>query len=123
MHKHAISLEKTASYGHFRAVSTAQMAALKMSTCFEGSFTLPDLAASSCSQWGGATHFDLPRGRVGAETLRFRGVFHVFFEVFSRFLEVFGGVWRRLAQVAAVPSHPEAGEQRFHRQGHRFFFF
>jgi len=38
-----------------------EAAALKMSTCFEGAFTLPDLAASSCSQWGGATHFDLLR--------------------------------------------------------------
>lgn len=32
------------------ARSSAQMAALKMSTCFEGSFTLPDLAASEGSQ-------------------------------------------------------------------------
>lgn len=38
-----------------------EAAGLKMSTCFEGPFTLPDLAASSCSQWGGATHFDLLR--------------------------------------------------------------
>merc|ERR1719190_210868 len=38
-----------------------EAAAVKMSTCFEGPFTLPDLAASSCSQWGGATHFDLLR--------------------------------------------------------------
>lgn len=38
-----------------------EAAALKMSTCFEGAFTLPDLAASSCSQWGGATHFELLR--------------------------------------------------------------
>mmetsp|Transcript_46581 Transcript_46581/g.120581 ORF Transcript_46581/g.120581 Transcript_46581/m.120581 type:complete len:1065 (+) Transcript_46581:85-3279(+) len=38
-----------------------EAAALKMSTCFEGPFTLPDLAASSCSQWGGATRFDLLR--------------------------------------------------------------
>jgi len=38
-----------------------EAAALKMSTCFEGTFTLTDLAASTCSQWGGATHFDLLR--------------------------------------------------------------
>jgi len=38
-----------------------EAAALKMSTCFEGPFTLPDLAASSCSQWGGASYFDLLR--------------------------------------------------------------
>jgi len=38
-----------------------QAAALKVSTCFENTFTLPDLAASNCSQWGGATHFDLLR--------------------------------------------------------------
>ena len=94
-----------------------QMAALKMSTCFEGSFTLPDLAArtglrgcekkyctkigeqmygwfyiplypmnshyilasagwfnvqswGSCSQWGGATHFDLPEDSAVAHWLR-----------------------------------------------------
>lgn len=38
-----------------------QSSALKMSTCFEGCFSLPDLAASSCSPWGGATRFDLLR--------------------------------------------------------------
>lgn len=38
-----------------------ESAAMKMSTCFEGAFTLPDLAASSCSQWGGAAFFDLLR--------------------------------------------------------------
>mmetsp|Transcript_9152 Transcript_9152/g.25564 ORF Transcript_9152/g.25564 Transcript_9152/m.25564 type:complete len:1056 (-) Transcript_9152:265-3432(-) len=38
-----------------------ESAALKMSTCFVGSFTLPDLAASKCSLWAGATHFDLLR--------------------------------------------------------------
>mmetsp|Transcript_7189 Transcript_7189/g.20209 ORF Transcript_7189/g.20209 Transcript_7189/m.20209 type:complete len:1055 (+) Transcript_7189:96-3260(+) len=38
-----------------------QSAALKVSTCFENTFSLPDLAASTCSQWGGATHFDLLR--------------------------------------------------------------
>jgi class 3 adenylate cyclase len=38
-----------------------EASALKMSTCFENPYTLPDLAASNCSQWGGATHFDLLR--------------------------------------------------------------
>lgn len=38
-----------------------EAAALKMSTCFMGPFTLPDLAASNCSQWGGAAYFDLLR--------------------------------------------------------------
>jgi len=38
-----------------------ESAVLKMSTCFEGSFTLPDLAASTCSRWAGATHFDYLR--------------------------------------------------------------
>jgi len=46
---------------NIESLDPIEMAALKMSTCFEGSFTLPDLAASSCSQWGGATHFDLLR--------------------------------------------------------------
>mmetsp|Transcript_65224 Transcript_65224/g.119022 ORF Transcript_65224/g.119022 Transcript_65224/m.119022 type:complete len:411 (-) Transcript_65224:280-1512(-) len=36
-------------------------AVLKMSTCFSGPFTLPDLAASTCSRWAGATHFDFLR--------------------------------------------------------------
>mmetsp|Transcript_22095 Transcript_22095/g.50520 ORF Transcript_22095/g.50520 Transcript_22095/m.50520 type:complete len:1076 (-) Transcript_22095:84-3311(-) len=39
-----------------------EAAALKMSTCFEKEpFTLTDLAASNCSEWGGATRFDLLR--------------------------------------------------------------
>jgi hypothetical protein len=38
-----------------------EAAAMKMSTCFIGPFTLPDLAASNCSQWGGATRFDTLR--------------------------------------------------------------
>lgn len=38
-----------------------EAAAMKMSTCFMGPFTLPDLAASNCSQWGGATRFDTLR--------------------------------------------------------------
>lgn len=36
-------------------------AVLKMSTCFLGPFTLPDLAASNCSPWAGAAHFDFLR--------------------------------------------------------------
>jgi len=35
-----------------------EAAVLKMSTCFTGPFTLPDLAASTCSRWADATHFD-----------------------------------------------------------------
>jgi class 3 adenylate cyclase len=38
-----------------------EAAALKMSTCFDDPFKLTDLAASSCSAWGGATHFELLR--------------------------------------------------------------
>jgi hypothetical protein len=38
-----------------------EAAALKMSTCFLGPFALPDLAASNCSPWGGATRFDALR--------------------------------------------------------------
>mmetsp|Transcript_103034 Transcript_103034/g.204506 ORF Transcript_103034/g.204506 Transcript_103034/m.204506 type:complete len:1108 (-) Transcript_103034:330-3653(-) len=38
-----------------------ESAVLKMSTVFQGSFTLPDLASSSCSRWAGATHFDYLR--------------------------------------------------------------
>jgi len=38
-----------------------ESAVLKMSTCFLGSFTLPDLAASTCSKWAGATYFDFLR--------------------------------------------------------------
>ncbi|CAJ1351668.1 unnamed protein product [Effrenium voratum] len=46
---------------NIESLDPIEMAALKMSTCFEGPFTLPDLAASTCSQWGGSTHFDLLR--------------------------------------------------------------
>jgi len=38
-----------------------ESAVLKQSTCFLGSFTLPDLAASTCSRWAGATYFDFLR--------------------------------------------------------------
>jgi len=38
-----------------------ESAVLKMSTCFLGPFTLPDLAASTCSRWAGATYFDFLR--------------------------------------------------------------
>jgi len=38
-----------------------ESAVLKMSTCFQGSFTLPDLAASTNSRWAGATYFDFLR--------------------------------------------------------------
>jgi len=38
-----------------------EAAVLKMSTCFTGTFTLPDLAASTCSRWADATHFDFLR--------------------------------------------------------------
>lgn len=38
-----------------------EAAVLKMSTCFEGTFTLPDLAASTCSRWADSTHFDYLR--------------------------------------------------------------
>jgi predicted ATPase len=35
-----------------------EAAVLKMSTCFSGPFTLPDLAASTKSRWADATYFD-----------------------------------------------------------------
>lgn len=38
-----------------------EAAVLKMSTCFRGTFTLPDLAASTCSRWADATRFDFLR--------------------------------------------------------------
>jgi len=38
-----------------------EAAVLKMSTCFQGTFTLPDLAASTCSRWADATRFDFLR--------------------------------------------------------------
>jgi hypothetical protein len=43
------------------ALEPLESAILKMSTCFSGPFSLPDLAASSCPQWAGSTHFDLLR--------------------------------------------------------------
>lgn len=38
-----------------------EAAVLKMSTCFQRTFTLPDLAASTCSRWADATRFDFLR--------------------------------------------------------------
>merc|ERR1719386_229160 len=35
-----------------------EAAVVKMSTVFDGVFTVADLAASSCSRWAGATRFD-----------------------------------------------------------------
>merc|ERR1719324_1656859 len=58
-------------WGHTRMVGSTvcllesldplESAVLKMSTCFLGSFSLPDLAASTCSRWAGATYFDFLR--------------------------------------------------------------
>jgi hypothetical protein len=50
-----------------------EAAALKMSTCFEGPFSLADLAASSSSAWGGSTHFDLLRLFRATQKLISRG--------------------------------------------------
>jgi len=44
-------------------------AVLKMSTCFMGSFTLPDLAASISPRWAGSTHFDFLRLFKAIQTL------------------------------------------------------
>jgi class 3 adenylate cyclase len=38
-----------------------EAAVLKMSTCFDGPFTLADLAASTCSRWADSTYFDFLR--------------------------------------------------------------
>jgi len=43
------------------ALEPLEMSVLKMSICFMGQFTLPDLAASTCSKWSNATHFDFLR--------------------------------------------------------------
>jgi len=45
-------------------------AVLKMSTCFMGQFTLPDLAASISPRWAGSTHFDLLRLFKAIQTLK-----------------------------------------------------
>jgi len=42
----------------FESLDPLDSAVLKMSTCFKGAFTLPDLAASTRSKWADATHFD-----------------------------------------------------------------
>jgi len=51
------------------SLAPMEAAALKMSTCFQGKFTLTDLAASNCSEWGGATRFDLLRLYGATRTL------------------------------------------------------
>jgi len=38
-----------------------ESAVVKMSTVFQGPFTIQDLASSSCSRWAGATYFDCLR--------------------------------------------------------------
>jgi len=52
-------------------------AVLKMSTCFSGPFTLPDLAASTCSRWAGATHFDFLRLFKALRTLVHQNIIDV----------------------------------------------
>merc|ERR1711874_952049 len=54
-----------------------QAAVLKMSTVFTGAFTLPDLAASSCSRWAGATRFDYLRLFRAIQDLVRRGIIEV----------------------------------------------
>jgi class 3 adenylate cyclase len=56
------------------ALDPLEAAVLKMSTCFSGPFTLPDLAASTCSRWAGATHFDLLRLFKALQTLVKRNI-------------------------------------------------
>jgi hypothetical protein len=66
-----LELVELYTWGHTRMVGGTvcllesldplESAVLKMSTCFQGSFTLPDLAASTCSRWSGATYFDFLR--------------------------------------------------------------
>mmetsp|Transcript_34163 Transcript_34163/g.72689 ORF Transcript_34163/g.72689 Transcript_34163/m.72689 type:complete len:1111 (+) Transcript_34163:318-3650(+) len=59
------SWQHTAMVGNtvclLEALDPLEAAVLKMSTCFEKTFTLPDLAASTCSRWADATHFDFLR--------------------------------------------------------------
>jgi class 3 adenylate cyclase len=60
-----------ATWGHTRMVGGTvcllesldplESAVLKMSTCFLETFTINDLAASTCSRWAGATYFDFLR--------------------------------------------------------------
>jgi len=66
-----LELVELYTWGHTRMVGGTvcllesleplESAVLKMSTCFVGSFSLPDLAASTCSSWAGATYFDYLR--------------------------------------------------------------
>jgi hypothetical protein len=51
-----------------------QAAVMKMSTVFTGPFTLPDLAASSCSSWAGAVTFDHLRLFRAVQDLVRRGI-------------------------------------------------
>merc|ERR1719199_1899456 len=66
-----LDLVQLYTWGHTRMIGSTvcllesleplESAVLKMSTCFLGSFNLPDLAASTCSRWAGATYFDFLR--------------------------------------------------------------
>jgi len=74
-----------------------EAAVLKMSTCFTGAFTLPDLAASSCSRWAGATHFDFLRLFRAIQDLVKRGIIEV------------PTMSRVPVQVESPPGSPSAG--------------
>jgi len=52
-------------------------AVVKMSTVFKNTFTLRDLASSSCSRWAGATHFDFLRLYRALQDLVKRGIIEV----------------------------------------------
>lgn len=54
-----------------------EAAVLKMSTCFTGTFTLPDLAASTCSRWADSTHFDFLRLFMAINTLKNKNIIEV----------------------------------------------
>jgi len=51
-----------------------ESAVLKMSTCLVGPFTLPDLAASSCSKWAEATRFDYLRLFMAVKVLQEKNI-------------------------------------------------
>eukprot|EP00933_Yihiella_yeosuensis_P044593 TRINITY_DN39859_c0_g1_i1.p1 TRINITY_DN39859_c0_g1~~TRINITY_DN39859_c0_g1_i1.p1 ORF type:complete len:1096 (-),score=175.69 TRINITY_DN39859_c0_g1_i1:61-3348(-) len=51
-----------------------EAAVVKMSTCFEGPFSMHDLAASSCSRWAGASRLDTLRLLRAVQELKSRGI-------------------------------------------------
>jgi len=69
------------------ALEPIEAAAVKMSTCFTGPFSLNDLAATQCSAWGGAARFELIRLFRAIHNLMMLGIVETCPDYDSSFME------------------------------------